>query len=175
MSESKSIFKNPTNDEINTLLFKEGQFPTIINDADDSAEDKKIGLGDHQGVKDIDKAKDSKIEIEDEKLGQGKPITNQESSNGTIKASDEISSKPIESKDDSKNNQNIQITNQNRSDTNKEIAESKNNSSVPAVNPQITSTSTNNTDPTQKTSNDDDDTGVTLHLRLPKKNVSNKK
>ena len=167
MSESKSIFEKPTNEEINALLFKNDQIPIRIN----SDADANVSAQSKEAVKPIDQ--DNKIE--EKKLGQGKPITNQESSNGTIKASDEISSKPIESKDDSKNNQNIQITNQNRSDTNKEIAESKNNSSVPAVNPQITSTSTNNTDPTQKTSNDDDDTGVTLHLRLPKKNVSNKK
>ena len=142
MSESKSnIFEKPTNEEINTLLFNDDQIPTIINDAHDSAQNK-------EEVNSTDQ------KIEDRKLN---------SSNSELKSyiSGQNSSKSIESKNDSKNNQSNLITNQ-------EIAESKNNSSVPAVNQQITSTSTNNTDPTQKTSNDDD-TGVNLQLRLPKK------
>jgi hypothetical protein len=148
MSGSKSIFEKPTNEEINTLLFKEGQFPTIINDADDSAQDKNIG----QEVKRTDQ--DSKI---DEK-------------NSDIISSDnhnpEIKQNTLDSKENNSN------TNQKSSNNNPEIAETKNKSSVDAVKQQITST--NNTDPTRKTSNDDD-TGVNLQLRLPKKNVSNKK
>ena len=135
MSESKSnIFEKPTNEEINTLLFKEGQFPISMNDnIDDSAQDKNIGL--------VNSNEEVKRTDQDSKIGE--------------KPSDIIPS----------DNHNSEIK-QNTLDSKKEIAETKNKSSVDAVKQQITST--NNTDPTRKTSNDDD-TGVNLQLRLPKK------